>query len=74
MHPNERNPSRLLVRSRGFATSVEAAKFLGVTRQHVAKLIRDGEIPAVRFGKSLRIPWRWLLQKENCGADRQPAA
>jgi excisionase family DNA binding protein len=66
MNPTERPDSRLEVRTRGFATSVEAARFLGVTRQHVAKLIKDGQMPAKKFGRALRVPWTWLIEQERC--------
>ena len=55
------------VKRRGFATSSEAARFLRVTRQHVSKLVSEKKIPAQRFGRSLRIPWQWLLEQERCG-------
>lgn len=67
MSPTMRDKPRLTVRNRGFATSVEAANFLKITRQHVSKLIREGKIPAQKFGRSLRIPWQWLVEQENCG-------
>jgi excisionase family DNA binding protein len=55
------------VKRRGFATSSEAARFLRVTRQHVSKLVSEDKIPHQRFGRSLRIPWQWLLEQERCG-------
>jgi excisionase family DNA binding protein len=64
MNSSERPDNRLVIRSRGFATSVEAARFLGVTRQHVSKLIREGQMPAQKFGRALRIPWAWLIERE----------
>jgi excisionase family DNA binding protein len=54
------------VPERGFATSVEAASFLGITRQGVSKLAHEGKIPFRRFGRALRIPWMWLLEQEQC--------
>jgi excisionase family DNA binding protein len=39
-----------------FMTTTEAAERLGTTRQTIALYIRQGKIPAVRFGKEYRIP------------------
>lgn len=44
----------------GLARVTEAAKFLGVSRPYVYKLIRHGEIPTKRIGSAVRIPWVWL--------------
>ena len=44
----------------GFATPVEAADFLRLSKAMIHKLIAKGEIPASRFGKAVRIPWPWL--------------
>jgi excisionase family DNA binding protein len=38
-----------------FMTTTEAAERLGITRQTIALYIRQGKIPAVRFGKEYRI-------------------
>ena len=53
-----------VIPDRGFASTVQAATFLNCTRQHIAKLIGDGLIPARRFGRCWRIPWQWLLEQE----------
>ena len=45
----------------GFATPVEAAKFLRLSRAMVHKLIAEGKMPACRYGRAVRIPWSWLL-------------
>jgi excisionase family DNA binding protein len=39
-----------------FMTTSEAAERLGTTPQTIALYIRQGKIPAVRFGKEYRIP------------------
>jgi excisionase family DNA binding protein len=44
----------------GFATPVEAAKFLHLSRAMVHKLIAEGKMPACRYGRAVRIPWSWL--------------
>ena len=37
-------------------TVSEAAKFLGVGRKQVYRLIKEGEIKAVKLGRSLQVP------------------
>ena len=49
----------------GFATPGEAARFLHLSKAMVHKLIGDGKIPASRYGRAVRIPWKWL--KEQAG-------
>ena len=44
----------------GFATPVEAAKFLRLSKAMIHKLIGEGKIPACRYGRAVRIPWSWL--------------
>ena len=44
----------------GLAKISEAAKFLNLSKAMVNKMLRDGRIPSVRFGKVYRIPWSWL--------------
>ena len=36
----------------------ETARFLGVSRSHVYRLIQDGVLPSVKIGKSRRVPVR----------------
>jgi excisionase family DNA binding protein len=80
MHPTEHAETQWTIPERGFATTRQTAEFLGVTRQHVAKLIAEKQIPAKRFGRSWRVPWRWLLEQERCngggngGGGTTPAA
>jgi excisionase family DNA binding protein len=58
----------------GFATIVEAAGFLGLTRQTVSVLIYEGKIPARRYGKrALRIPWSWLYDEAQRAHEERPA-
>jgi excisionase family DNA binding protein len=49
--------------SAGFATSTETAEFLKISKSLVNKLVAEGQIPSCRFGRSVRIPWSWLLEK-----------
>jgi excisionase family DNA binding protein len=43
-----------------YATVVEAAAFMRISRGMVVKMIKAGEIPWRRFGRNFRIPWCWL--------------
>jgi excisionase family DNA binding protein len=45
----------------GFASAEESARFLAVSRPMITKLVNNGDMPYKRFGRSLRIPWSWLL-------------
>lgn len=44
----------------GFATAVEAARFLRLSKAMVHKLVVEGKVPACRYGRAVRIPWSWL--------------
>ena len=44
----------------GFATAIETASYLRLSKAMVHKLIAAGSIPAVRYGRAVRIPWVWL--------------
>ena len=44
----------------GFATVREAAAFLRLSLPFVYKLIANGQLPAARFGRACRIPWKGL--------------
>ena len=44
----------------GFATAIEAAKFLRLSKAMIHKLIGEGTMPACRYGRAVRIPWAWL--------------
>jgi excisionase family DNA binding protein len=50
-----------------FATAIEAAQFLRLSKAMVHKLICDGKIPACRYGRLARIPWSWLHQQAQEG-------
>ena len=50
----------------GFATISEAALFLGMSKGYIRKLIANEQIPYVRLGRSVRIPWRHLQKVEEC--------
>lgn len=39
----------------------EAAKLVGIGRSKAYDLVRTGEWPCVRIGKSVRVPHRWLV-------------
>lgn len=38
----------------------EVASLLALSRSEVYRLIERGQIPAVRIGRSLRVPRRWV--------------
>jgi excisionase family DNA binding protein len=44
--------------SDGLERVSETARFLGVSRSHVYRLIREGILPSVKLGKSRRVPVR----------------
>ena len=48
---------------RGTVSVVEAAEFLGVSRNTAYHLVRTGEIPAIKLGRLLRVPVGWLLEQ-----------
>ena len=53
-------------------TVVEAAKALGIGRTNAYELIRQGKIPAIRFGRRILIPRRRLekmLEGEDWGSN-----
>ena len=38
-------------------TSAEAMEILGVGKNTIYRLLNSGELPAIRIGRSWRIPW-----------------
>ena len=46
-----------------YATVVEAAAFMRISRGMVVKMIHAGEIPYRQFGRSFRIPWDHLRKQ-----------
>lgn len=40
----------------------DTARFLGMSRSYVYRLIKDGVIPSVKIGKSRRVPVRAVRQ------------
>jgi excisionase family DNA binding protein len=63
--PQECAPQRLLLRI------PEAAETLGVGRTKIYELIATGELPAVRFGRAVRISvstfQKWVEEREQQG-------
>ena len=41
----------------------DVAVLLSLSRSEVYRKIASGEIPAVRFGRSVRVPRRWVEEK-----------
>ena len=53
----------------------EAAELIGLGRSKTYELIRTGELPSVRLGKSLRVPLRELQAwVERLGVDASQAS
>lgn len=48
----------------GFASTLEAARFLRISKSMVNKLVAEGGIPSRRFGRSIRISWSWLKNQQ----------
>lgn len=46
-----------------FATPIEAARFLRLSKAMIHKMIHEGALPACRYGRAVRIPWAWLRQQ-----------
>ena len=54
----------------GLCSIPDAAAFLSVSRGKMYSMLNAGDCPSKRFGKSVRIPWQWLLaQAEVDGSD-----
>jgi excisionase family DNA binding protein len=53
----------------GLASIPAAAEFLSLSRGKTYQMINAGQIPSKRFGKSVRIPWSWLLQQAAVASD-----
>jgi excisionase family DNA binding protein len=51
----------------GLASIPDAAKFLSISRGKMYAMLNAGECPSKRFGKSVRIPWQWLLEQAEIG-------
>ena len=63
--PQEGTPQRLLLRI------PEVAETLGIGRTKIYELIATGELPAVRFGRAVRISvstlQKWVEEREQQG-------
>ena len=50
-----------------YLTTKEVAQFLNLSKSKVNDMVKKGEIPSDRFGRSVRIPKEWLEQSlQNC--------
>lgn len=49
------NESKLLLRV------IEAADMVGIGRSKAYAMVREGAWPSVRIGKSVRVPYKWLV-------------
>jgi excisionase family DNA binding protein len=53
----------------------EAARLCAVSKAKLYKMVHEGSIPAVKFGKSLRIPYESLksaIEQNTCSAPEHP--
>jgi excisionase family DNA binding protein len=48
----------------GLIDAVEAAKYLGLSTVHVRKMAREGELPAVNFGRGKK-HGAWRFRRSN---------
>ncbi len=53
----------------GFARPREIAEFLGVSLTHVYNLAERGELPAKRFGRTIRVSWDALYRMAETPAE-----
>jgi excisionase family DNA binding protein len=53
----------------GLAPIPVSAAFLSISRGKMYAMVNSGECPSKRFGKSVRIPWAWLLQQAEVASD-----
>ena len=54
----------------GFATMVQAAEFLAVSRPYLYRLVREERIPTSQIGSQRRIAWAWLYEQERIATGR----
>jgi excisionase family DNA binding protein len=50
------------VTERLLLTVEEAARHLGIGRTLAWRLVREGELPVVRLGRCVRVPWQALQE------------
>ena len=55
----------------GLCSIPKAAEFLSVSRGKMYSMLNDGSCPSKRFGKSVRIPWVWLLKQAEVADDSE---
>jgi excisionase family DNA binding protein len=53
-----------------FATTTETAAVLRYDHRTVRKAIEAGEIPAVKYGATWRVPTAWLREQASLGTGR----
>ncbi|MCU1684855.1 MAG: DNA-binding protein [Amycolatopsis sp.] len=56
MSPNKKKPVLTTVGQVQFLTVAEVATLMRVSKMTVYRLVHSGELPAVRVGKSFRVP------------------
>ena len=55
-----------------FLTVAEVAEMMRVSNMTVYRLVHSGELPAVRFGRSYRIPESAVVGRDRTRADSRP--
>ncbi len=56
----------------GFATMVQAAEFLAVSRPYLYRLVREERIPTSQIGSQRRIAWTWLYRQVELASGKAP--
>jgi excisionase family DNA binding protein len=47
----------------GLARIRDAMTYLSISRGTIWKLMKSGELPRIRFGRSVRIPWSAIIER-----------
>ncbi len=55
----------------------EAATMTGLSKSYLYRMVLSGEIPHIKFGRAVRIPFsdlqRWIDARIECGEERATA-
>lgn len=74
--PDKNHPPITLadLRGRNFVRPWEAAQLLRVDVRTLRRAVADGDVPATRIGRDLRIPVAWLAAQLRNGTQREERA
>ena len=53
----------------GLASIPVAAAYLSLSKNKLYQLVNSGEVPSKRFGRAVRIPWKWLHEQARVEGD-----